>query len=60
MIGYMDSGFKKFLSIHDRLAIEMNRCIQEADIAKWMTKGKTPPSSRKTHKKEPLQTIINL
>ena len=33
--------FKMFTSIHDRLAIEMNRCLQEIDIHKWMTKGKT-------------------
>ena len=31
---------KKFTSIHDRLAIEMNRCLQEADVLEWMTKGK--------------------
>ena len=31
--------FKKFTSIHDRL--EMNRCLQKADVHKWMTKGKT-------------------
>ena len=30
--------FKKFTSIHDRLALEMNRCLQVSD---WMTKGKT-------------------
>ena len=33
--------FKKFTSIHDRLALEMNRCLQGAHIPKWMTKGKT-------------------
>ena len=33
--------FKKFPSIHDRLALEMNRCLQEAHVPKWMTKGKT-------------------
>ena len=31
----------KFPSIHDRLAIEMNRFLQEKDIPQWMTKGKT-------------------
>ena len=30
--------FKKFTPIHDKLAIEMNRCLQEAGIPEWMTK----------------------
>ena len=34
--------FKKFTSIHNRLMIKMNRCLQEANVPKWMTKGKTP------------------
>ena len=33
--------FKKFTSIHDRLALEMNRCLQDAQVPDWMTKGKT-------------------
>ena len=33
--------FKKFTSIHDRLALEMNKCLQKAHIPEWMTKGKT-------------------
>ena len=33
--------FKKSTSIHDRLALEMNRCLQEANVPDWMTKGKT-------------------
>ena len=33
--------FKKFTSIQDRLALEMNRCLQDAQIPDWMTKGKT-------------------
>ena len=33
--------FKKFASIHDRLALEMNRCLQDAQVHDWMTKGKT-------------------
>ena len=31
--------FRKFTSIHGRLAVEMNRCIQGAHVPKWMTKG---------------------
>ena len=33
--------FKKFTSIHDRLALEMNRCLQGAHVLEWITKGKT-------------------
>ena len=25
--------------IHDRQALEMNRCLQEAHVSEWMTKG---------------------
>ena len=33
--------FKKFTSIHGRLALEMNRCLQCTQVPEWMTKGKT-------------------
>ena len=33
--------FKNFTSIHGRQALEMNRCLQGAQIPEWMTKGKT-------------------
>ena len=33
--------FKKFTSIHCRLALEMNRCLQGAQVPEWMTKEKT-------------------
>ena len=33
--------FKKFTSIHDRLALEMNNCLQRAYVPEWMTKGRT-------------------
>ena len=33
--------FKKFTSIHDRLALEINRCLQGAYVPDWMTKWKT-------------------
>ena len=32
---------KKFTSIHGRLALEINRCLQCAQAPEWMTKGKT-------------------
>ena len=33
--------FKKFTSIHDRLVLEMNKCLQTAHVPEWMTKGRT-------------------
>ena len=33
--------FKKFTSIHGRLALEMNICLQGVQVPNWMTKGKT-------------------
>ena len=33
--------FKKSPSIQDRLALEMNRCLQGVHVPKWITKGKT-------------------
>ena len=33
--------FKKFTSIHVRLALEMNRCLQDAHVPELMTKRKT-------------------
>ena len=33
--------FKKFTFIHDRLALEMNRCLQRAHLREWMIKEKT-------------------
>ena len=32
MVAYMDSDFKKITSVHDRLVIEMKRCLQGADV----------------------------
>ena len=33
--------FEKFTFMHDRLALEMNRCLQEAQVPEWMIKGRT-------------------
>ena len=33
--------FKISISIHDRLALEMNKCLQRAQVHEWMTKGNT-------------------
>ena len=33
--------FKKLTSIHDRLVLEMNKCLQRAHVPERMTKGRT-------------------
>ena len=47
--------FKKFTSVHDRLALEMNRYLQEADVSEWMTKGKTTLTQEDPLKKRSKQ-----
>ena len=50
--------FKKFTFIHDRLAQEMNRSLQGAQVPDWMTKGKTT-LIQKDPSKELLETITD-
>ena len=38
--GIHEFWFKKFTTILDRLALEINRCLQEAHVPVWMTKGR--------------------
>ena len=33
--------FKRFASIHDRLALEMNKCLQTTHVPEWMNKRRT-------------------
>ena len=33
--------FKKFTAIHEKLALELNRCLQGATVPEYITKGKT-------------------
>ena len=40
--------FKNFTSIYHRLALEMNKCLQGAQVSDWMSKGK-----RRLIQKEP-------
>ena len=50
---YVVSGRKKITSIYDRLALEINRCLQGAHVPEWWTKGKTTlkcPKQLQTHK----------
>ena len=50
--------FKKFTSIHERLALEMNRCLQRAHVPKWMTKRRTidPKGPKQRNCPKQLQT----
>ena len=32
---------KRFTSLHDLIAAQMNRCLVESTVPRWMTKGKT-------------------
>ena len=51
--------FKISTFIHDRLALEMNKCLQTAHVPEWMTKGKTT-LIQKAQTKEAPQTITDL
>ena len=33
--------FKKFTSVHERIATEIDKCIQKTEIPEWITSGKT-------------------
>ena len=39
--GICEFWFKEFTSIHDRLALELSRCLEGANIPEWMIKEKT-------------------
>ena len=58
MMEYMDSGYKKFTTVHDRLALEMNRCLQEAQVPVWMTKGKTTLIQKRPPKRNLLKQLL--
>ena len=44
--------FKKFTSIHDRVALEMNRCLQRAHVPEWMTQTR-----KKNNNKPPISPM---
>ena len=50
--------FKKLNSIHGRLSLEMNKCLQTAHVPEWMTKGRTT-LIQKDPNKEQSQTITD-
>ena len=56
--GMLIFWFKKSTTIHDRLALEMNWCLQGAQVPEWMTEGKTTLIP-KTRLKEPPETTTD-
>ena len=52
--------FKKFHTIHDRLALEINGCLQEVDVPEWVTKEAGHNWSKKTPSKKPPQTATDI
>ena len=54
-MAYTDVGLKKFTSVHDKLATEMNKCVQKTVLPEWMTKRKIT-LIQKDPLKEPPQT----
>ena len=53
MMAYMGTGFKNFSNIHNTLAIEMNRCLQETNKTEIMTKEKTTQIKKDPPKRNP-------
>ena len=40
LLAYLEYGFKKLFSIHDWLALQLNKGLQEASIPEWENRGK--------------------
>ena len=57
MMAYMESGFKKFTSIHSRLALEMDRHLEETNIPEWMNIRKITLIQKDPLKETPPITI---
>ena len=38
---YIDSDYKYFMFIHNKLLLKIRRCFEEIKIPEWRTKGKT-------------------
>ena len=48
--GIYSFRFKKFTSIHDRLVLEMNKCLQRAHVPELIIKGKTTLNQKDPNK----------
>ena len=58
MMEYMISGSRN--SIHDRLTLEMNRCLQGANVPEWMTKEKASLIQKDPSKETASNNITRL
>ena len=52
--------FQKFTSIHNRLAQEMNKCLQTAHVPDWMTKGRTTLIQKDPNKRTALNNYRSI
>ncbi len=57
MMIYMNAGFKKSKFVHNRLALKLRECLEEANISEWMTKEKTFLIQKTSKRKYPQQLI---
>ena len=53
---YMDTRFKNSLSPTKKLAVVMNKYLQETDIREWLTKGKTTLIQKDPQRRTPPTT----
>ena len=51
---------KHLATTHNKMAIEMNRYLQETDITKWMTKAKNHSDPKRPPKKKPPKNNYRL
>ena len=54
--GILGFWVKKFPSIHNRKALEVNRCLQGVYVPEWMTKGKTTLIQKDPSREQPETT----
>ena len=54
--GIHEFWIKKFTTIHDRIALKINRCLQGAHVLELMTKRKITLIKKKISSNEPPQT----
>ena len=47
--------FKKVISIDERLALQLSKCLEETSISEWMIKGKYSDTERPQKSNHPLK-----
>ena len=58
-MAYMDSGLKKFTSIHDRLALQLSKCQEEASIIQMDDNEENYPDPERAPEKETFPATID-